>query len=77
MRGLFTGKGMLEYTPSIVAASVKIVKESAIPDIQFTFAPRSFKGGQIGEFEDRPGLTPGGCDPSPGVMSKANSNRRG
>jgi choline dehydrogenase len=55
MRWLFTGKGMLTYSPSIVAASVKVLEESATPDMQVTFAPVSFKGGQIGELEDTPG----------------------
>jgi hypothetical protein len=48
MRWLFTGKGMLTYSPSIVAASVKVLEESATPDVQVTFAPGSFKNGQIG-----------------------------
>jgi hypothetical protein len=32
---------------SIVAASVKVLEESATPDMQWTFAPGRFKGGQI------------------------------
>jgi len=59
MRWLFTGKGMLTYSPSIVAASVKVLEESATPDMQCTFAPGSFKGGQIGELEETPGLSAG------------------
>jgi choline dehydrogenase len=59
MRWLFTGKGMLTYGPSIVAASVKVLKESATPDVQCTFAPGSFKNGQIGELEETPGLSAG------------------
>jgi len=59
MRWLFTGKGMLTYSPSIVAASVKVLEESATPDVQVTFAPGSFKGGQIGELEETPGLSAG------------------
>jgi choline dehydrogenase-like flavoprotein len=59
MRWLFTGKGMLTYSPSIVAASVKVLEESATPDMQVTFAPGSFKGGQIGELEEKPGLSAG------------------
>jgi len=59
MRWLFTGKGMLTYSPSIVAASVKVLEESATPDVQVTFAPDSFKGGQIVELEDTPGLSAG------------------
>jgi hypothetical protein len=42
MRWLFTGKGMLIYSLSIVAASVKVLEESATPDMQATFAPSSF-----------------------------------
>ena len=59
MRWLFTGKGMLTYSPSIVAASVKVLEESATPDVQVTFAPGSFKNGQIGELEETPGLSAG------------------
>ena len=59
MRWLFTGKGMLTYSPSIVAASAKVLEESATPDMQCTFAPGSFKGGQIGELEETPGLSAG------------------
>jgi choline dehydrogenase-like flavoprotein len=54
---LITGKGMLTYNPSIVAASVKVLEESATPDVQVTFAPGTFKGGQIGELEETPGLS--------------------
>ncbi|MBO0737387.1 MAG: GMC family oxidoreductase N-terminal domain-containing protein [Alphaproteobacteria bacterium] len=59
MRWLFTGKGMLTYSPSIVAASVKVLEESATPDMQCTFAPGSFKNGQVGELEETPGLSAG------------------
>jgi len=59
MRWLFTGKGMLTYSPSIVAASAKVLIESARPDMQCTFAPRSFENGQIGELEETPGLSAG------------------
>jgi len=45
---------MLTYNPSIVAASAKVPEESATPDMHCTFAPGSFKGGQIGEFEETP-----------------------
>ena len=48
MRWLITGKGMLTYSPSIVAASVKVLEKSATPVMQVTFAPGSFKNGQIG-----------------------------
>ncbi|HTZ34375.1 MAG TPA: GMC family oxidoreductase N-terminal domain-containing protein [Stellaceae bacterium] len=59
VRWLVTGKGMLTYSPSLVAASVKVLEESATPDMQITFAPGSFKGGQIGELEEEPGLSAG------------------
>jgi choline dehydrogenase len=58
-RWLITGKGMLTYSPSIVAASVKVLEESATPDVQVTFAPGSFKGGQIGALDEKPGLSAG------------------
>ena len=33
MRWLFTGKRMLTYSPSVVAASVKVLGEAATPDV--------------------------------------------
>jgi choline dehydrogenase len=59
LRYLLTGKGMLTYSASLVAASVKVLAESATPDIQCVFAPGSFKEGQIGELDDFPGVTAG------------------
>jgi choline dehydrogenase len=59
MRYLITGRGMLTYSASLVAASVKILPESATPDVQISFAPGSFKDGQIGALEEEPGLTGG------------------
>src|SRR5580658_936132 len=59
IRWLVSGKGMMTYSPSLVAASVKVLEESATPDMQITFAPGSFKGGQIGELEESPGLSAG------------------
>src|SRR5204863_4738194 len=59
MRWLVTGKGMLSYSASLVAASVKVLEESATPDVQCSFAPGSFKDGQIGQLEEEPGLTGG------------------
>jgi choline dehydrogenase len=56
---LSTGKGILTHSPSIVAASVAVLVESATPDMHCTFAPGSFKGGQIGELEETPGLSAG------------------
>jgi choline dehydrogenase len=79
MRWLITGKGMLTYSPSIVAASVKVLEESATPDMQCTFAPGSFKNGQIGELEETPGLSAGAWQMRPlsrGYV-EAKSNRPG
>src|SRR5690242_3510129 len=79
MRWLFTGKGMLTYSPSIVAASVKVLEESATPDMQVTFAPGSFKNGQIGALEETPGLSAGAWQMRPlsrGYV-EAKSNRSG
>ena len=79
MRWLVTGKGMLSYSPSLVAASVKVLETSATPDMQVTFAPGSFKGGQIGELEETPGLSAGAWQMRPlsrGYV-EARSNRPG
>ena len=59
VRYLVTGKGMLTYSASLCAASVKVLEESATPDVQCSFAPGSFKDGQIGQLEEEPGLTGG------------------
>jgi choline dehydrogenase len=59
LRYVLTGKGMLTYSASLVAASVKVLEESATPDMQCSFAPGSFKDGQIGQLEEEPGLTGG------------------
>jgi choline dehydrogenase len=79
VRWLVSGKGMLSYSPSLVAASVKVLEESATPDMQITFAPGSFKGGQIGELEEAPGLSAGAWQMRPlsrGYV-EARSNRPG
>jgi choline dehydrogenase len=59
LRWLINGKGMLSYSASLVAASVKVLEESATPDMQISFAPGSFKDGQVGQLEEEPGLTGG------------------
>src|SRR4029077_15556973 len=48
---LVPGKGLTPYTPSLVAAWVKVLGGPAPPDMQVTFAPGSFKGGQMGALE--------------------------
>ena len=59
LRYLVTGKGMLTYSASLAAASVKVLEESATPDMQISIAPGSFKDGQIGKLDDFPGITAG------------------
>src|SRR5207237_8002903 len=59
VRYLVTGKGMLTYSASLAAASVKVLEESAKPDVQCSLAPGSFKDGMIGELDDFPGMTAG------------------
>jgi choline dehydrogenase len=59
LRYLVTGTGILTYSASLAAASVKVLEESATPDIQCSIAPGSFKDGQIGELDDFPGITAG------------------
>ncbi len=77
LRWMITGKGILSYSPSLVAASVKVLELSATSDMQITFAPGSFKDGQIGELEETPGLSAGAWQMRPlsrGYV-KAKSNR--
>ncbi|MBS0642889.1 MAG: GMC family oxidoreductase N-terminal domain-containing protein [Acetobacteraceae bacterium] len=77
LRWLATGKGILTYSPSLVAASVKVLESSATSDMQITFAPGSFKNGQIGELEETPGVSAGAWQMRPlsrGYV-KATSNR--
>ena len=59
LRYLITGKGILTYSASLAAASVKVLEESATPDVQCVFAPGSFKDGMIGELDEFPGMTAG------------------
>jgi choline dehydrogenase len=59
LRYLVKGTGILSYSASLVAASVKVLDESATPDVQCSFAPGSFKDGQLGEMDQFPGLTGG------------------
>jgi len=79
MRWALTGRGMLSYSPSLVAASVKVLETSATPDMQVTFAPGSFKGGQMGELEETPGLSAGAWQMRPQSRGyvEARSNKPG
>jgi choline dehydrogenase len=59
LRYVTTGAGMLTYSASLCAASVKVLEESATPDVQCVFAPASYKPGLIRVLDDRPGITGG------------------
>ncbi len=59
LRYLFTGTGMLTYASSLVCASVKVLEESATPDVQCLFSPGSFAPGPVRRLDDKPGMTVG------------------
>jgi hypothetical protein len=56
MRCLLTGKGMLTYSPSIVAAPVKVLEEAATPDMQVTFAPAASRAASSASSRRRRGV---------------------
>ncbi len=58
-RYVTAGTGMLTYSASLCAASVKVLEESATPDVQCVFAPASYKPGLIRVLDDKPGITGG------------------
>jgi choline dehydrogenase len=59
MRYVVSGSGLLTYAASLVCASVKVLEESATPDVQILFANASFAPGPIRRLDDRPGMTGG------------------
>jgi choline dehydrogenase len=59
MRYVFAGTGLLTYAASLVCASVKVLEESATPDVQILFANASFHPGPIRRLDDKPGMTGG------------------
>jgi choline dehydrogenase len=59
LRYLFAGRGMLTYASSLVCASVKVLEESATPDVQCLFSPGSFAPGPVRRLDDKPGMTVG------------------
>jgi choline dehydrogenase len=54
-----TGRGMLTYAASLLAASVKVLEESATPDVQALFASASYAPGTQRVLDSRPGMTSG------------------
>jgi choline dehydrogenase len=59
LRYVFAGTGMLTYASSLVCASVKVLPESATPDVQCLFSPGSFAPGPVRRLDDKPGMTVG------------------
>ena len=59
MKYFVQGRGMLTFGASLCAASVKVLEESATPDVQCVFAPASYKPGLIRKLDERPGITGG------------------
>ncbi len=59
LRYALAGQGILTYASSLVTASVKVLEESATPDVQCQFAPGSFAPGPKRMLEYEPGMTGG------------------
>jgi choline dehydrogenase len=59
LRYVATGTGILTYGVSLVAASVKVLEESATPDVQCLFAHGSYAPGTTRRLDDKPGMTCG------------------
>ena len=58
-RYVLTGRGLLTYGASLVAASVQVLPESATPDVQALFASASYAPGPKRRLADEPGMTSG------------------
>ena len=56
---LISGRGILTYAASLVAASVKVLPESASPDVQALFASASYAPGPGRKLDTKPGMTAG------------------
>ena len=59
MKYVVNGSGMLTYAASLIAASVKVLPESATPDAQVLFASASYAPGSKRELDTKPGMTSG------------------
>jgi choline dehydrogenase len=59
LRYVATGTGILTYAASLVAASVKVLEESATPDVQCLFAHGSYAPGVTRQLDSLPGMTCG------------------
>ncbi len=58
-RYVLSGQGLLTYAASLVCASIKVLEESATPDVQILFANASFAPGPIRKLDSKPGMTGG------------------
>jgi choline dehydrogenase len=72
LRYLVTATGMLTYSASLAAASVKVLEASATPDVQCSIAPGSFEDGQSASSAISPASPPGpaGCGRRRAAMSR-------
>jgi choline dehydrogenase len=59
LKYLASGRGMLTYAASLLAASVKVLPESATPDLQALFASASYAPGPGRRLDTKPGMTSG------------------
>lgn len=59
LRYALTGKGILTYAASLVAASARVLPESETPDVQALFASASYAPGPVRRLDDKPGMTSG------------------
>jgi len=59
MKYSLNGTGMLTYAASLLAASVKVLPESATPDAQALFSSASFALGPKRKLDAKPGMTSG------------------
>ena len=59
MKYALSGTGMLTYAASLLAASVKVLPESATPDVQALFSSASFALGPKRVLDKTPGMTSG------------------
>ena len=54
-----TGKSMIAFSPSHVAAFVRSEPHLEAPDLQFVFTPASYSENTIGQLQEFPGMTTG------------------
>jgi choline dehydrogenase len=65
MRWMFTRKGVLSLSPTLVYCFWHSGETPERSDLQLTFTPASYKEGEIGKLEDEPGMTVGSWQQRP------------